>query len=170
MRTGFYCDHHITSGNIIMIIIMFVFVLVVSSFLLLMPIVESANCNAACSPHITLPCTFPSLETCLMSTCQRICSDIGMVVNACYCRGSIERTSFRACFCQPNVQKVRMQISAIGSKPSKMIRFWSEYVILSQICKCEKNVDKYVCVWGVEMVKCKYDIREKVDWYDDLIV
>ncbi|EFO22234.1 hypothetical protein LOAG_06250 [Loa loa] len=60
------------------------------------------SCKATCSPHITLPCDFGSLDRCIMQSCQNACwKDGNRKVQSCFCRGSIEGPTLRACFCGP---------------------------------------------------------------------
>ncbi|KAK5986400.1 hypothetical protein GCK32_000375 [Trichostrongylus colubriformis] len=65
--------------------------------------VSAVECPPRCSPHITLPCSFPSLDPCMVKTCEMICrkdDDRGMI--GCFCRGSLEGAATRTCFCGPS--------------------------------------------------------------------
>uniref|UniRef100_A0A0N5AKA2 Defensin-like protein n=1 Tax=Syphacia muris TaxID=451379 RepID=A0A0N5AKA2_9BILA len=69
------------------------------------------RCDAGCSPHITLPCSFGSLDQCIEKTCRDLCwSDNYREMNACYCRGTSEGPTLRMCFCGPSVHQ-RKKIS-----------------------------------------------------------
>ncbi|KAL4003327.1 hypothetical protein ACH3XW_7155 [Acanthocheilonema viteae] len=61
------------------------------------------SCKATCSPYITLPCDFGSLDQCIMRSCQNACQMDGhRKVQSCFCRGSMEGQTLRACFCGPS--------------------------------------------------------------------
>uniref|UniRef100_A0A8R1TZU2 Uncharacterized protein n=1 Tax=Onchocerca volvulus TaxID=6282 RepID=A0A8R1TZU2_ONCVO len=75
------------------------------------------NCKAECSPHITLPCDFGSLDPCIMKSCRDACwKDDRRKVQSCYCRGSKEGPTLRTCFCGPS--KIRK-----NSKPKGKLFF-----------------------------------------------
>ncbi|TKR64256.1 hypothetical protein L596_024823 [Steinernema carpocapsae] len=70
---------------------------------------DGGNCRAKCSPHVTLPCSFPSLDPCLEKTCKQLCQKDGKrTMNSCYCRGSVEGLTIRACFCNTNSTKPKL--------------------------------------------------------------
>ncbi|KAK0420902.1 hypothetical protein QR680_014956 [Steinernema hermaphroditum] len=76
---------------------------------LLIPFGDGGSCRAKCSPHVTLPCSFPSLDRCLEKTCKDLCQKDGRrTMNACYCRGSVEGLTIRACFCNSNSTKPKL--------------------------------------------------------------
>ncbi|VDK76346.1 unnamed protein product [Litomosoides sigmodontis] len=61
------------------------------------------SCKATCSPHITLPCDFGSLDQCIMRSCRDACwMDGHRNVQSCFCRGSLEGPTLRTCFCGPS--------------------------------------------------------------------
>uniref|UniRef100_A0A915ELD9 Uncharacterized protein n=1 Tax=Ditylenchus dipsaci TaxID=166011 RepID=A0A915ELD9_9BILA len=63
--------------------------------------------NAQCSPFFTLPCSFGSLDPCIQKTCKEICSkDENRKMIACYCRGTVEGPTLRACFCSKSKKMV----------------------------------------------------------------
>ncbi|XGW16066.1 hypothetical protein V3C99_001485 [Haemonchus contortus] len=72
--------------------------------LLALPLsMRGAECPPRCSPHITLPCRFPSLDPCMDRTCKEICrKDNNRAMIGCYCRGSLEGAATRTCFCGPS--------------------------------------------------------------------
>ncbi|VDM11124.1 unnamed protein product [Wuchereria bancrofti] len=75
------------------------------------------SCKATCSSHITLPCDFGSLDRCIIQSCQNACwRDGNRNVQSCFCRGSAEGPTLRACFCGPS--KIRK-----NSKPRRKIFF-----------------------------------------------
>ncbi|KAM3722999.1 Capsanthin/capsorubin synthase, chromoplastic [Dirofilaria immitis] len=75
------------------------------------------SCKATCSPHITLPCDFGSLDRCIMKSCRNACwKDDRRKVQSCFCRGSNEGPTLRACFCGPS--KIRR-----NSKPKGKLFF-----------------------------------------------
>ncbi|MFH4983292.1 hypothetical protein AB6A40_010001 [Gnathostoma spinigerum] len=77
---------------------------------LILTLIVSVNsvrqCAATCSPHITLPCSFGSLDRCIERTCKDLCwKDDNRPMNSCYCRGAEEGRTLRACFCGPSTLK-----------------------------------------------------------------
>ncbi|KHN86837.1 hypothetical protein Tcan_07802 [Toxocara canis] len=61
------------------------------------------SCPAKCSPHITLPCSFGSLDRCIENTCRDLCwKDNYRKMISCYCRGTTEGPTLRSCFCGPS--------------------------------------------------------------------
>ncbi|VDM98315.1 unnamed protein product [Thelazia callipaeda] len=58
------------------------------------------SCKAGCSPHLTLPCNFGSFDRCIMESCRAACwKDNHRKVRSCFCRGSLDGGTLRACFC-----------------------------------------------------------------------
>ncbi|KAK6743621.1 hypothetical protein RB195_010731 [Necator americanus] len=74
----------------------------VLSSLILLSNNSKNECLSRCSPHITLPCSFPSLDPCMQRTCKQLCNeDNGRPMIGCFCRGSLEGRGMRTCFCGP---------------------------------------------------------------------
>uniref|UniRef100_A0A0M3I4S2 DB domain-containing protein n=1 Tax=Ascaris lumbricoides TaxID=6252 RepID=A0A0M3I4S2_ASCLU len=71
--------------------------------------VEAArSCPATCSPHVTLPCSFGSLDRCIENTCRDLCwRDDYRKMISCYCRGSAEGPTLRSCFCGPSTHSAK---------------------------------------------------------------
>ena len=77
--------------------------------------VQASQCHSKCSPFFTLPwyvsklniykknCSFSSFgafDRCIENTCKELCrKDGNRQVAACYCRGTVEGPTLRACFC-----------------------------------------------------------------------
>nr|CAD2158670.1 unnamed protein product [Meloidogyne enterolobii]CAD2194149.1 unnamed protein product [Meloidogyne enterolobii] len=76
--------------------LLFLYLIILESFRIL----HCSHCRATCSPHFTLPCSFGAFDKCLVQQCNEICAkDGGRKMIGCYCRGSIEGPTMRACFC-----------------------------------------------------------------------
>ncbi|WKY02366.1 hypothetical protein Q1695_015983 [Nippostrongylus brasiliensis] len=81
---------------------MVVLALIISLAALFLPVL-SDDCPPKCSPHITLPCSFPSLDRCMERKCREICRNDGQRnMIGCFCRGSLEGAASRSCFCGPS--------------------------------------------------------------------
>uniref|UniRef100_A0A7E4V2F3 Uncharacterized protein n=1 Tax=Panagrellus redivivus TaxID=6233 RepID=A0A7E4V2F3_PANRE len=73
--------------------------------------VSASQCHAKCSPHFTLPCSFGAFDKCIERSCQDLCRNDGnRKVAACYCRGTVEGPTMRACFCSPSPNRKTLNI------------------------------------------------------------
>uniref|UniRef100_A0AC34RD81 Uncharacterized protein n=1 Tax=Panagrolaimus sp. JU765 TaxID=591449 RepID=A0AC34RD81_9BILA len=78
-----------------------IFFVVISAFK-----VDTSQCHAKCSPFLTLPCSFGGFDKCMEFTCKEICrKDGNRPMAACFCRGTVEGPTMRACFCFPSNKK-----------------------------------------------------------------
>uniref|UniRef100_A0AC35G2M9 Defensin-like protein n=1 Tax=Panagrolaimus sp. PS1159 TaxID=55785 RepID=A0AC35G2M9_9BILA len=81
----------------------FAIIFIIIFFCCIITTTESSTCHAKCSPHFTLPCSFGAFDKCIENTCKEACQKDGSrKMIACYCRGTIEGPTMRACFCSPS--------------------------------------------------------------------